>query len=100
MSLFRPLLFRLLTGIGHIVGGYPFMIPRFFKIQKECLVGACCGGPQIVLEKAGAVNVFEKQGLDDRRIWDRIEWEDIVPTDPDLIVLIELSTESAGKRLE
>lgn len=59
-------------------------------------VGACCGGPHIVLDKAGAVNVFENQGKEDRRIWDRVEWGDVVATDPDLIVLIELSTESAG----
>jgi len=67
--------------------------------EKRPFVGACCGGPQIVLKKAGAVNVFEKQGLEDRRIWDRVEWEAIVATDPDLIVLIELSTESAGTKL-
>ena len=67
--------------------------------EKRPFVGACCGGPQIVLEKAGAVNVFAEQGLEDRRIWDRVEWEAVVETDPDLIVLIELSTESAGKML-
>lgn len=66
--------------------------------EKRPFVGACCGGPQIVLEKAGAVNVFADQGLEDRRIWDRVEWDAVVATDPDLIVLIELSTESAGKR--
>merc|ERR1712060_842620 len=48
---------------------------------------------------AGAVNVFAEQGLEDRRIWDRVEWDAIVATDPDLIVLIELSTESAAEKL-
>ena len=67
--------------------------------EKRPFVGACCGGPQIVLDKAGAVNVFADQGVEDRRIWDRVEWDAIVDSDPDLIVLIELSTESAGKRL-
>ena len=57
--------------------------------------GGCL--PQIVLDKAGAVNVFKDQGKDDGRVWDRVEWDVIVDTDPDLIVLIELSTESAGK---
>jgi len=65
--------------------------------EERPFVGACCGGPQIVLNKAGAVNVFEDQGLEDRRIWDRVEWDAVVETDPDLIVLIELGTESAGK---
>ena len=65
--------------------------------EKRPFVGACCGGPQIVLEKAGAVNVFAEQGLEDRRIWDRVEWDAVVASDPDLIVLIDLSTESAGK---
>ena len=64
--------------------------------DKRPFVGACCGGPQIVLDHAGAVNVFENQGVDDRRIWDRVEWDQVVEADPDLIVLIELSTESAG----
>ena len=67
--------------------------------EKRPFIGACCGGPQIVLDKAGAVNVFEHQGKEDRRIWDRVEWDEIVETDPDLIVLIELSTESAGEKL-
>lgn len=64
--------------------------------ETRPFVGACCGGPQIVLDKSGAENVFATQGLDDRRIWDRVEWEAVVEADPDLIVLIELSTESAG----
>lgn len=67
--------------------------------ETRPFVGACCGGPQIVLDKAGAVNVFEDQGKDDRRIWDRVEWEEVVKSDPDLIVLIELSTESAAEKL-
>mmetsp|Transcript_2569 Transcript_2569/g.2979 ORF Transcript_2569/g.2979 Transcript_2569/m.2979 type:complete len:429 (+) Transcript_2569:488-1774(+) len=67
--------------------------------QKLPFVGACCGGPQIVLDKAGAVNVFADQGKEDRRIWDRVEWDAIVETDPDVIVLIELSTESAAEKL-
>lgn len=64
--------------------------------ENRPFVGACCGGPQIVLERAGAVNVFAEQGLDDRRIWDRVEWDAVAESDPDLIVLIELSTEGAG----
>ncbi|VEU42937.1 unnamed protein product [Pseudo-nitzschia multistriata] len=67
--------------------------------EKRPFVGACCGGPQIVLEKAGAVNVFSEQGLEDRRIWDRVEWDEVVKSDPDLIVLIDLSTESAAEKL-
>lgn len=67
--------------------------------EKRPFVGACCGGPQIVLDKAGAVNVFADQGLEDRRIWDRVEWADVIETDPDLIVLIELGTESAAEKL-
>lgn len=67
--------------------------------EKRPYVGACCGGPQIVMEKAGAVNVFQDLGKEDRRIWDRADWDDIVATDPDLIVLIELSTEGAAEKL-
>lgn len=67
--------------------------------ENRPFIGACCGGPQIVLDKAGAVNVFADAGLEDRRVWDRIEWDDIVASDPDLIVLIELSTEGAAEKL-
>ena len=67
------------------------------KTTGQNFIGACCGGPQIVLNKAGAVNVFADRGLEDRRIWDRIDWADVIASDPDLIVLIELTTESAGK---
>ena len=67
--------------------------------EDRPFVGACCGGPQIVLDKAGAVNVFAEQGMEDGRVWDRVEWPDIIASDPDLIVLIELSTESAGEIL-
>jgi iron complex transport system substrate-binding protein len=66
--------------------------------DPESYVGACCGGPQLILEHSGARNVFEKQGLDDRRIWDRVSTEAIVASDPDLIVLVELTTNSAGTR--
>lgn len=60
-------------------------------------VGACCGGPQVILDHAGAVNVFADRGVEDRRIWDQVSWIDVVASDPDLIVLIELSDESAGE---
>lgn len=66
--------------------------------EKRPFIGACCGGPQIVLDKAGAINVFAEQGLDDRRVWDRVEWDAVVETDPDLIVLIELGGEGAGTK--
>jgi len=62
-------------------------------------VGACCGGPQIILEHAGAKNVFENQGVEDRRVWDYVPLDDWAATDPDLIVLVELSTEGAAKKL-
>jgi len=67
--------------------------------DPEPYVGACCGGPQIILDHAGAENVFAERGLDDRRVWDYVKLDDWAAADPDLIVLVELSTEGAAKKL-
>lgn len=60
-------------------------------------VGACCGAIQIILEHAGARNVFEDQGLEEKKSWDRVTWEEIEKRDPDLIVLTDASWDVAGK---
>jgi len=62
-------------------------------------VGACCGGPQIIIREAGAVNVFEDKGVEDRRMWDYATLDEMAETDPDVIVLVELSTETAAEKL-
>lgn len=40
--------------------------------DPQLYVGACCGGPQIILNHAGATNVFADKGKDDRRVWDYV----------------------------
>jgi iron complex transport system substrate-binding protein len=63
----------------------------------EPFVGACCGAVQIILEHAGAVNVFEDVGVEERRSWMAVSWEEVIATDPDLIVVVEASWDSVGK---
>ena len=62
-------------------------------------VGACCGGPQIILEHSGAKNVFENQGLEDKRVWDYVPLDDWAETDPDLIGEFGQKARSATFRL-
>jgi ABC-type Fe3+-hydroxamate transport system substrate-binding protein len=59
-------------------------------------VGACCGTVQTILELAGAENVMQDVGVDERSTWATVSWEDIAATDPDLIVVIEASWDSVG----
>jgi iron complex transport system substrate-binding protein len=59
-------------------------------------VGACCGAVQVILEHAGAKNIFDDQGLEETKSWDSVSWEEIEARDPDLIVLVDASWDSAG----
>ena len=43
------------------------------------------------------MNVFADQGLNDGLVWYCVEWDNVVATDLNLIVLIDLSTENVGK---
>lgn len=60
-------------------------------------VGACCGAVQVILEHAGAKNIFESLGLEEKKSWDSVPWEEIATLDPDLIVLVDAAWDLAGK---
>lgn len=64
--------------------------------DKTPFVGACCGAVQVILERAGAKNIFEDLGTESRSSWDKATWDQIVERDPDLIVLVDASWSSAG----
>ncbi|MEU4160484.1 ABC transporter substrate-binding protein [Actinoplanes sp. NPDC026670] len=54
-------------------------------------VGACCGGPNMVMEAAGVTNVF----ADVTGSWADSSWETVADRDPDVIVLIDASWDPA-----
>jgi iron complex transport system substrate-binding protein len=62
----------------------------------EPYVGACCGTVQTILELAGAVNVMQDVGVDERSTWATVSWEEIAASDPNLIVVVEASWDSVG----
>lgn len=64
--------------------------------DREPFVGACCGAVQIILESAGGTNVFADLGVDDRKSWMTVSWEEVIATDPDLIVVVDASWDSIG----
>lgn len=59
-------------------------------------VGAGIGAPQMMMERLGLVNVAA--GVDDT--WSSLSWEAIVDADPDLIVLVDASWNTAESKIE
>ncbi|WP_205776013.1 ABC transporter substrate-binding protein [Micromonospora tulbaghiae] len=57
-------------------------------------VGACCGGPNMVMAATGVTNVF----ADVAGSWADTSWETVVERDPDVIVLVDASWDSAEKK--
>lgn len=58
------------------------------------LVGAGQGGPQLVLDALGASNVF----ADLEGEWAQTSWESVLAADPDLIVLVDASWDTAAEK--
>jgi len=67
--------------------------------DAEPYVGSCCGPVQLILEAAGAENIFDELGLDELRSWTLTTWEDIEAQDPDLIVLVDASWDLADDKI-
>jgi iron complex transport system substrate-binding protein len=62
---------------------------------KAPFVGTCCGAPAMMLEAVGARNVFAGvQGS-----WANVSWERAVAADPDVIVLVDASWDTAAAKL-
>ncbi len=58
-------------------------------------VGAGIGSPQMILEAAGLTNVF----ADVHDTWTSAGWEQIVAADPDVIVLVDATWNSAEQKI-
>jgi iron complex transport system substrate-binding protein len=62
---------------------------------KAPFVGTCCGGPAMILEAVGARNVFG--GVEGS--WANVSWERAVAADPDVIVLVDATWDTAADKL-
>ena len=52
---------------------------------------------QTIIERSGAQNILEDQGIEEKKSWDSVAWDTIEARDPDLIVLIDASWDLARK---
>ncbi|MCL2455315.1 MAG: putative F420-0 ABC transporter substrate-binding protein [Micrococcales bacterium] len=59
-------------------------------------VGAGIGAPQMILDAAGLTNIFATV----RQTWSSVGWEDVVAADPDVIVLVDASWNTAARKVE
>ncbi|PVU81900.1 putative F420-0 ABC transporter substrate-binding protein [Cellulomonas sp. WB94] len=59
-------------------------------------VGAGIGAPQMIMDAAGITNIFE--GV--RDTWTPVGWEQVVAADPDVIVLVDATWNTAAKKID
>ncbi|WP_024792867.1 ABC transporter substrate-binding protein [Tomitella biformata] len=60
----------------------------------EPFVGAGGGGPQLIIDALGGVNIF----ADSTGAWDTMNWEPVLVADPDVIVLADASWSTADEK--
>lgn len=58
-------------------------------------VGAGIGAPQMIMDAAGLTNVFASV----HDTWSSVGWEDVVAADPDVIVLVDASWNTAAHKI-
>ena len=68
----------------------------WFDSGDPPFVGACCGGPGMVMDLAGAVNIFE----DAPGNFATVSWEEVLDRDPDAIVINDASWSPAADKIE
>ncbi|HZL02896.1 MAG TPA: putative F420-0 ABC transporter substrate-binding protein [Cellulomonas sp.] len=59
-------------------------------------VGAGIGAPQMIMDAVGITNIFESV----RDTWTPVGWEQVVAADPDVIVLVDATWNTAAKKIE
>ena len=64
--------------------------------DKTPFLGGGTGGPQLILDAAGATNVF----ADQKDNWFDGSWEKVVAADPDVIVLADASWDTAAQKIK
>ncbi|MFB7723193.1 ABC transporter substrate-binding protein [Nocardia sp. NPDC056100] len=82
---------RLRAATGGQQGSAPTVAFWFSGVKTPYMAG-CCSAPGLYAKEVGARNVF----VDQREDWPEINWEAVVASDPDVLVLADLSR----KRIE
>lgn len=57
-------------------------------------IGACCGGPGMIMSALGVENVFA--GVEGG--WGEVSWEAVIEADPDVIILVDASWDPAADK--
>lgn len=60
----------------------------------QLTAGACCGGPDMIMDALGLENIFS----DVEGAWAEVSWEAVIDRDPDLIVMADTSEGWQEKR--
>jgi iron complex transport system substrate-binding protein len=67
--------------------------------DQEPFVGSCCGSFNLIIESAGAKNIFDDMGVEPKKSWENVAWDKVEELNPGLIVLVDASWDMAGKRV-
>ncbi|GIV76457.1 MAG: lipoprotein [Litorilinea sp.] len=74
----------------------PLRVFWFDSGDDEPFAGACCGAPNMILEAAGAQNIF----ADASGSWATVSWEEVIARDPQAIVVIDAEWSPAQEKIE
>lgn len=58
-------------------------------------IGACCGGPGMIMSALGVDNVF----ADVEGGWAEVSWEAVIEADPDVVILVDASWDPAADKI-
>lgn len=67
--------------------------------DNEVYIGACCGSVQKIIDHSGLENIFEDKGVEEKRNWAHVNWTDVIEEDPDVIIIIDASWDSADEKI-
>lgn len=60
---------------------------------------ACCGSINTIIEYAGAKNIFENKGIEEKKSWDHVSWSEVAEKDPDVIIVVDASWDAADEKI-
>ncbi len=82
------------VAVGQTPPGKGVKVMWWDSETKAPFVGACCGGPAMLMREVHATNVF----ADVKGSWGNVNWETVAARDPDVIVLVDASWDTAASK--
>jgi iron complex transport system substrate-binding protein len=80
--------------VGRSLPGKGVRILWWDSSTQSPYVGACCGGPSLIMRTVGATNVF----ADAEGNWTDVDWETAIARNPDVIVIVDASWDTAASK--